>query len=147
MAPRPRPDVDRFAEKIALTDNGCVEWIAGTNGTGYGQFGIGPRSARKKVYVHRWSYEHHVGPIPEGLVIDHLCGNRLCVLPAHLEAVTQRVNLARANDLSTRNANKARCPAGHVYAGDNLYIYRWSRMCRACRRAAGRRYYASRKAA
>ena len=76
--PPKRPAVDRFAEKIALTDSGCIEWIASIQGAGYGQFTRGrpSRLVHGKVAAHRWSYEYHVGPIPDGMHIDHLCRNR-----------------------------------------------------------------------
>lgn len=127
-----RPALDRFAEKIALTDSGCIEWIAGTAGDGYGFFYAGRTTTGQtgRAYAHRWSYEYHVGPIPEGLQIDHLCGNRLCVNPKHLEPVTALENLRRADG----NHKKTHCPSGHPYEGDNLRIYRGARLCRACRR-------------
>lgn len=128
MGRQPRPVVERFAEKIALTSSGCVEWLAGTNGTGYGTFYDGARAT----FAHRWSYEHHVGPIPAGLCVDHLCSNRTCVNPGHLELVTQAVNLARADSIPARNAAKTHCPAGHEYAGRNLMHRRDGRHCRTC---------------
>ena len=128
-----RSPVDRFAEKVALTDSGCLQWIAGLNGSGYGTFNAGPGTS---VVAHRWSYEHHYGPIPRGQVLDHLCRNRACVNPEHLECVTTQVNLLRGVGVGSANTKKTHCPAGHPYAGDNLYIppRRANRMCRACRR-------------
>lgn len=130
---RSRPALDRFADKIALTDSGCIEWIASRNSTGYGTFAAGGRS----VMAHRWSYEHHVGPIPNGHDLDHLCRNRACVNPTHLEPVTTSANLLRGVGMGQANAVKTRCPAGHPYSGDNLYIppsRPHNRMCRTCRR-------------
>jgi hypothetical protein len=128
------PAVDRFAEKVALTDSGCLVWIAGKNNKGYGMFGVGNG---RSTSAHRWSYEHHIGPIPEGMYLDHLCRNRACVHPNHLEPVTQRTNLLRGVGVGKSNTRKTHCPAGHPYSGDNLYTppSRPNRMCRACRRS------------
>src|SRR5665647_2266757 len=93
--PKARAVVDRFAAKVALTNSGCIEWVAGTNGVGYGLIHLGPEDGSRKVYAHRWSYEHHFGPVPDGLHLDHLCRNTICVNPEHLEPVTQRENVLR----------------------------------------------------
>ncbi|GHJ59171.1 hypothetical protein NOK12_16890 [Nocardioides sp. OK12] len=129
--------IDRFAQKVALTDAGCLVWLACTNSTGYGTFAGG---AGKTVMAHRWSYEHHVGPIPEGLHLDHLCRNRACVNPEHLEPVTVSANLLRSVEVGKSNARKTHCPSGHPYSADNVYLYSTpakpiNRLCRACRRA------------
>lgn len=128
-----RPALERFAAKIALTDSGCIEWIASIQGEGYGQFFRGGRTVpgeHGKVAAHRWSYEYHVGPIPEGLEIDHLCRNRLCVNPEHLEPVTSQENISRSHG----NGKKTHCPAGHPYDVDNTYSPpSGGRVCRACK--------------
>ena len=78
--------------------------------------------------AHRWAYEDKVGPIPEGLDIDHLCRVRACVNPGHLEPVTRAENIRRA--AAAKNA----CPAGHAYTEDNTYIRPGTvhRRCREC---------------
>lgn len=133
---RPRPAAERFAEKTAPGSNGCVEWTASLNNNGYGTF----TADRRTVMAHRWAYEFHVGPIPDGLTIDHLCRNRRCVNPAHLEPVSMRANLLR----SAGNAAKTHCPAGHPYSGSYLHVdpKTGDRKCHQCRRD---RYYAKKK--
>jgi len=82
---------ERFDAKVQRTAT-CWLWIGATNQKGYGTFWSGD----VRTGAHRWSYEYHVGPIPVGLEIDHLCRVRHCVNPAHLEAVTHAENLRRA---------------------------------------------------
>lgn len=114
---------------------------------GYGRFWSGA----KLVQAHRWVWEYLVGPIPDGLELDHLCRQRACCNPDHLEAVTPRVNTFRSRAVSTQNAVKTHCPQGHPYAGENLIVrYRPAgieRRCRACVRETGQRYRARQKAA
>jgi hypothetical protein len=108
----------------------CWEWAASTAGGGYGRFRVSP--LRKSFLAHRVSYELHVGPIPEGLQIDHLCRNRACVNPEHLEVVTNRVNTLRGVGLTAQNIAKTECPAGHPYDEGNTAVYAGSRICRTC---------------
>lgn len=86
------PVIDRIADKFTVGD-GCWEWTASRTLDGYGQIHIGPD--RQMGYGHRVVYEMLVGPIPEGLQLDHLCRNRGCTRPDHLEPVTQAENLRR----------------------------------------------------
>lgn len=129
-------EVERFAKKIALTDSGCIVWLAGIAGEGYGHFHTTQTPERKAqdVYAHR-SYEHHVGPIPDGLHLDHLCRNRRCVNPDHLEPVTHRENTLRGIGFGALNAAKTHCANDHAYTPANTYIDPLGyRHCRACRR-------------
>lgn len=101
-------------------NSGCWLWIGSLAPGGYGK-----HSSR---WAHRVSYQRHIGPIPEGLHIDHLCRNRQCVNPAHLEAVTCRENLLRGP-----NAMKTACLRGHPYSKYGVSD-RGGRSCRKCDR-------------
>jgi hypothetical protein len=118
--------LERFMNKVVKSDQ-CWLWVGATVPAGYGRFGPG--------YAHRWSYEHHVGPIAPGLEIDHLCRNRSCVNPAHLEAVTHRENMRRSDTPMGANARATHCKSGHPLTGDNLRVERnGCRRCVECRR-------------
>ena len=110
---------DRFWEKVHKSDDGCWEWVACKN-YGYGIFR--DRSRQKSINAHRIAYELTVGPIPDGMQVDHLCRNRGCVNPAHLEVVTQTENLMRGDGPAARNARKTHCKRGHEFTPDNT---RW----------------------
>lgn len=126
----------------------CWRWTGSTNEWGYGLFRPRGRGLMK---AHRWAYEHLVGPIPDGLFLDHLCRNRPCVNPLHLEPVTNKENLARGIQptyIHEWRRSKTHCPQGHPYSGDNLYIgKKGDRCCRTCQRAQCRRYGAKQRAA
>lgn len=95
--------------------------------------------------AHRYVYEHLVAPVPEGMVLDHLCRNRACVNPAHMEPVTNRENVMRG---LTPTANRTRCKQDlHELAAVGIYVdsYGFER-CRACRQESKRRYAAKRAA-
>lgn len=131
-------DSVRFWSKVDKTAaGGCWEWTASKTKNGYGKFRWG---AGEKL-PHRFAYELLVGPIPSGLHIDHLCRNRACCNPDHLEPVTNRENLLRGDTIPARHAAKTHCPKGHPYAGDNLYIDpTGKRGCLTCRKDAVRRH-------
>ena len=125
---------------IANTDVAdCWNWTTGTDQNGYGRVSIDGA----RVQAHRAIWELLVSPIPDGMTIDHLCRNRSCVNPDHMEIVTPGENVLRGFGVSAKAARKTHCPAGHAYAGGNLYIYPVTnhRGCRACGRASARRYY------
>jgi hypothetical protein len=117
----------------------CWIWT-GTKGNGYGYFWDGRRNAQ----AHRFSYEMHVGPIPAGLTLDHLCRNPSCVNPAHLEPVTLAVNLARSDRSrpmnGEHNRSKTHCPQGHPYDEENTArdLRDGGRYCRTCKREKAR---------
>lgn len=90
----------------------------------------------KKVYAHRIAYQLLVGPIPEGMQLDHLCRNRRCVNPDHLEPVTHAENVRRGLSGAYLRA-RTHCPKGHPYDQANTYVSNsGSRNCRACHSAS-----------
>lgn len=123
----------------------CWIWTLRTDRNGYGYYSHRHGGTR---FVHRIMYEHVEGPIPEGLVLDHLCQVRICCNPAHLEAVTQAENVrrGRAHEVSRRLASvRTHCSNGHPYEGDNFRINtrgpkKGRRRCLVCARALNRKY-------
>lgn len=109
----------------------CWVWQRFINPGGYGMLKI---DGRTKV-AHRDSYERLVGPIPEGLELDHLCRVRACVNPDHLEPVTGRVNILRGEGQGAKHARKTHCVHGHPLSGDNIWVspQGWRR-CLTCKR-------------
>jgi hypothetical protein len=136
--------MNRFWSKVDKTDS-CWIWVACKYKDGYGRFRLNGRCHR----AHRVAYELLVGPIPPGLVLDHLCRNRACVNPSHLDPVTHQTNIARGHApmLSRLRARDVtECRRGHEFTPENTYTApRGHRECRKCRRAAVRRYHYSKK--
>lgn len=129
----PRPAEERFWEKVKRWDpDECWDWTAGHSPEGYGRFNA---TWRVPGYAHRFAYELLIGPIPDGYQIDHLCRNRGCVNPKHMEPVTQRMNLLRGTSPSAHNARVTACIHGHPFDEANTYYpKRGGRFCRACAR-------------
>lgn len=127
------PPKRRILDTIKVTENSCWEWQGTRQKNGYGAL----RAGGKTVRAHRYSYEAFIGSIPEGLQIDHLCRNRPCVNPWHMEPVTAREN--------TRRAMRTHCVNGHPFDEENTWMHKGKRYCRECRRRRVREYVARRR--
>ena len=125
------PAIDRFVAKMVESPTGCWLWTASKDGNGYGLFSGRPGGA--SIRAHIWSYEYHVGPVPDGLQLDHLCRKRACVNPEHLDPVTSRVNSLRGDTVYAANAAKTHCKRGHEFTPENTHITtQGSRSCKTC---------------
>lgn len=131
----------RFRAKYERRDEGhgteCWVWTASTKGNGYGEFSLGG----KMLKAHRVSYAWNAGPIPDGLTLDHLCRNRACVNPHHLEPVSMRENTLRGKGPSAACSRKDRCKHGHPFTEENTWVGGQRRRCRTCDRDRKRREY------
>ena len=138
MAAKAIPLEDQY---VPEPNSGCWLWLGSNDGKhGYGRVS---QKLHGEHQAHRAVYVVHKGPIPAGLVIDHLCRNPACVNPDHLEPVTPRTNLERGRYRDglalggfangRRQKAKTQCPSGHEYTPQNTYMFggRW-RQCRAC---------------
>ncbi len=125
---------ERFWAKVDKADVGCWDWVGagGRAANGYGTFWTGERF----IGAHRMAYELSVGAVPEGLELDHLCSNKLCCNPDHMEAVTRQVNIGRAAGTGFAiNAAKTHCKWGHEFSADNTYSRPGgARGCYECKR-------------
>lgn len=135
-----RTEAERFWAKVDKGGaNGCWLWTAYRDYRNYGQFAL--TSSNKRVRAHRYAYEAVVGPIPDGLELDHLCRNPPCVNPAHLEPVTHHENVLRGQTLAAVYARRTHCHAGHPFDEKNTRIARAEggrRVCRECRKVQRR---------
>lgn len=126
--------------RYTIAGNGCWIWNHVPTNSGYGAFCLDriPRAA------HRVVYELIKGPIPQGMQLDHLCRNRVCVNPDHLEPVTCRENLLRGSEThAARNAIKTHCKYGHPFSGANLGADRHGyKRCLTCHRELQKRWRA-----
>jgi len=140
--PVKRPLVERLFARISITPS-CWLWTGSVVRGGYGTITIG--IGKKQRVVHRIVYELFVGPIPEGLQLDHLCRNRACVNPDHLEPVTLKENVLRGRGITAERARQTHCKRGHPLSGENLLLAPGQRICRTCRSVNQKRYRESRK--
>lgn len=132
---------ERFARSyIPEPNSGCWLWLGNLTGSkGYGYISVNGKPTR----AHRYSYEIHKGPIPDGLEIDHLCNLACCVNPDHLEPVSHQQNMARG---VRTGKSKPYCIHGHPRFGENLYVFpNGDKACRECVRISVRKYQARKK--
>ena len=123
---------ERISKRTVVTETGCWEWIGAKDRYGYGRMGFQVEGELRYFRVHRISHEVFRSEIPQGLVIDHLCRNRACANPAHMEAISAKENIRRG---LRANLAKAECPKGHPYSIVNTYTSKaGKRSCRACQR-------------
>lgn len=130
-APRKDADpIERLLSNMTVQSDGCWQWRP-TKRKGYGRIKIEGKFKTAHVYC----YEHFKGPVPNGLELDHLCRNRACVNPDHLEPVTRRVNVLRGDSIMSHNAAKTHCVNGHEFSPENTIIRKnGNRGCRQCKR-------------
>jgi hypothetical protein len=138
----------RFDERLASfadRPDECWPWPGAVNNWGYGYTTVGDGTARgRNVMVHREAYARLVGPIPEGMQIDHLCRNRLCMNPRHLEPVTIAENVLRGAGPGAINRRKTHCYRGHEFTPENTFYVgreKKERRCKVCDREKQRRNY------
>ena len=145
-------DSARLLSKVRRLDNGCWEWIGRVTPTGYGAVNYG---GKPRVIAHRAVYAELVGPIPDGMTIDHLCHtrdvacgggvqcfHRRCVNPEHLEPVSGAENTRRGG-----SSRRTHCPSGHPYSEENTSISCGRRVCKACKRKGSAQAHAQRATA
>ena len=135
--------VDRLC--IPEPNSGCFIWLGRLSPTGYGL--VSRLVGYEDTLAHRLSYVLTRGAIPENKQIDHLCRNRLCVNPEHLEAVSQRTNILRGVGPTSINSKKTHCEHGHEFTSENTIVKRsGTRNCRQCCYSANKKWNARNKA-
>lgn len=139
--------IEAIRNRTILNKSGCWVWRGALNADGYGQIW----HKGKTQLVHRVMYTLAIGPIPDGLTIDHVkergCTSRACCNLGHLEPVTRKINILRGDTFQARHAAQTHCLNGHEFSPENTYIEAsGSRRCRECKRALNRAYKARQRA-
>lgn len=139
---------ERLYSRLVFDPSGCLLWTGTTDKNGYGVVWVDGKYRR----IHRVMWEMYEEPIPDGLVLDHVkdrgCTHKNCASVAHLEPVTNQVNVLRGDTIPAAHAAKTHCDNHHKFTEANTYLAPdGARNCRACRREADRRYKARKKAA
>lgn len=131
-----RAELARLNRLTRVQPDGCWEWQGNKTTNGYGKWQRGPGHSERA--VHRIAFEHYRNtPIPQGMQLDHLCRNRVCLNPDHLEVVTPSENTLRQDHWERR---KTHCPKGHEYNDENTRrTPKGKRVCRICDRTRKRR--------
>jgi len=133
-------DLLYLKERTTTNERGCWLWNHYVRADGYAVIGIRTSEGVKARYVHRLAFEAAFGPAPDGLQLDHLCRNRHCLNPLHLDPVTPRENTLRGTSPMAKNAAKTHCKHGHEFSIENTRIRpEGGRSCRTCERATLRR--------
>jgi hypothetical protein len=130
--------IENFKKHIQITKEGCWEWTAKIHkNTGYGYFTV-----KGKTHLsHRFSYKYFKGEIPLNLCIDHICENRKCVNPEHLQAITLKQNILKGKSVCAQKAKQIYCHKNHPLSGENLYITPDNRrQCKTCNKIRQKKY-------